>query len=250
MALAVISGWVELLQSVDWSLTTECPPPDQETSERRPYAPQGATGGKLTNGVYNIKVFCMLLRGCVSVRDGLCKYSWGIRHTAFWDVHHLQVLRDLARLNSLYRLQINEGTLKTNENFSLYLDLSSINPYSLSWVVEAWKLGRCEPSFRNILQLLDAFLAADSMFVRNSGTHVLDCMVLSHRIPKLQISYIEIHTNNSEEFLLHEESIFSEECWLMTVLVLDSYSGYSVTICTKVTMRRICQKNLLPPSSG
>jgi hypothetical protein len=36
------------VQSVDWSLTTECTPPDQETSERRPYASQGATGGKLT----------------------------------------------------------------------------------------------------------------------------------------------------------------------------------------------------------
>jgi hypothetical protein len=34
---------------VDWSLTTECTPPDQETSERRPYAPQGATGGKLNS---------------------------------------------------------------------------------------------------------------------------------------------------------------------------------------------------------
>jgi hypothetical protein len=46
MALAVISGWVELVQSVDWSLTTECTLPDQETSERRPYATQGATGSK------------------------------------------------------------------------------------------------------------------------------------------------------------------------------------------------------------
>jgi hypothetical protein len=44
MALAVTSGRVELVQSVDWSLTTECTLPDQETSERRPYAPQGATG--------------------------------------------------------------------------------------------------------------------------------------------------------------------------------------------------------------
>jgi hypothetical protein len=41
MALAV-----ELVQATDWLLTTECTPPDQETSERRPYAPQGATGGK------------------------------------------------------------------------------------------------------------------------------------------------------------------------------------------------------------
>jgi hypothetical protein len=32
------------VQSVDWSPTTECTLPDQETSERRPYAPQGATG--------------------------------------------------------------------------------------------------------------------------------------------------------------------------------------------------------------
>jgi hypothetical protein len=36
------------VQSVDWSLTKECTLPDQETSERRPYAPQGATGSKLT----------------------------------------------------------------------------------------------------------------------------------------------------------------------------------------------------------
>jgi hypothetical protein len=44
MSLAVISGWVELVQSVDWSRTTERTPPDHETSERRPYASQGATG--------------------------------------------------------------------------------------------------------------------------------------------------------------------------------------------------------------
>jgi hypothetical protein len=33
------------VQSVVWSLTTEFTPPDQETSERRPYDPQGVTGG-------------------------------------------------------------------------------------------------------------------------------------------------------------------------------------------------------------
>jgi hypothetical protein len=36
----------EIVQSVDWSPTTECTLPDQEISERRPYAPQGATGSK------------------------------------------------------------------------------------------------------------------------------------------------------------------------------------------------------------
>jgi hypothetical protein len=35
------------VQSVDWSPTTKCALPDQETSEKRPYAPQGATGSKL-----------------------------------------------------------------------------------------------------------------------------------------------------------------------------------------------------------
>jgi hypothetical protein len=41
------------VQSVDWLPTRECTLPDQETSERRPYAPQGATGRKLkkTTGV-------------------------------------------------------------------------------------------------------------------------------------------------------------------------------------------------------
>jgi hypothetical protein len=45
------------VQSVDWSLTTECTPPDQETSERRPYAPQGVTGGKLKlrSSEYDVK---------------------------------------------------------------------------------------------------------------------------------------------------------------------------------------------------
>jgi hypothetical protein len=53
MALAVILGGVELVQAVDWSLTTECIPADQETSERSPYALQGATGGNNNNNNNN-----------------------------------------------------------------------------------------------------------------------------------------------------------------------------------------------------
>jgi hypothetical protein len=49
------------VQTVGWSLTTECTPPDQETSERRPYAPQGATGGKLTNYMW-----CGIMHGSVT----------------------------------------------------------------------------------------------------------------------------------------------------------------------------------------
>jgi hypothetical protein len=57
MVLAVISGWAEIVQSVDWSPTTECTLPDQETSERRPYAPQGVTVTKLLLGATS---FCTL----------------------------------------------------------------------------------------------------------------------------------------------------------------------------------------------
>jgi hypothetical protein len=48
---------------VDWSLTTECTPPDQETSERRPYAPQGATGVNytVTNWVVSLPYYVSYL---------------------------------------------------------------------------------------------------------------------------------------------------------------------------------------------
>jgi hypothetical protein len=44
---------------VDWSLTTECTTPDQETSEKRPYAPQGATGRKLKLTLVSQSIVCI-----------------------------------------------------------------------------------------------------------------------------------------------------------------------------------------------